>query len=161
MQIPAVVHGGEDSHDAELGIGAPLDLRVHIEKDRDRHDGTRIGLHRNQDGIRCGHRINGEDGEGWPTVNDDDIIGKILGMEESRVARSRQEVDLKGVQENLIQLKLMAGFHDLGAFINEIEGMKPVLQVVSVDVKSQTKDAFSHTVQLKLKSFVQVKNADN
>ena len=86
---------------------------------------------------------------------------RIIGIEETRKGDILRPAAQGGAaREIFIGLSLISGYHELGAFMNELESMTPVVQLVNLEVSGRPEDVSAHQVSMLLKSFVAVTPGD-
>jgi len=69
----------------------------------------------------------------------------------------RKQIALPGGEEFILQvpirIKLQCGYHTLGIFINQIENFPRLMKVTDLRITADTKDVWSHQVELAVSSY--------
>jgi len=82
--------------------------------------------------------------------------GKILRIKplEEPVAVSKQKPVNSSYTEFPILIEAMAGYHQLGAFINKLETMDRFIRITDVDIAGNSKDPRHHNAKIRIITYV-------
>jgi len=81
---------------------------------------------------------------------------KILRIKplETPAASSKQKVTNNAYTEFPILIEARAGYHQLGAFVNKVEGMDRFIKVTDIDIAGIDKDPRRHDIKMRIITYV-------